>query len=165
MSDVVWKKIKQWERYEVSNHGQVRNMLTRLILKPLVSTGGYEQLYLYGSDGSHIYVSIHRLVAAAFVINRAQKPHVNHIDGNKTNNAAGNLEWCTPTENMRHAKAIGTHRVCGEENARSKLISDDVRNIRSLLERGYTQRECAAEFKVSASTINRIATGKGWPHV
>lgn len=63
---------------------------------------GYKQVTLY-KDGFAKLFMVHRLVAKAFVLNPNRKPHVNHKDGNKGNNAASNLEWCTRQENMRHS--------------------------------------------------------------
>jgi len=52
-------------------------------------------------------IFVHRMVASVFCPNLDNKPYVNHIDGNPSNNAASNLEWCTHAENMRHARETG----------------------------------------------------------
>lgn len=63
---------------------------------------GYEIASLY-FNGKQRHLRVHRLVAQAFIPNPEGKPHVNHIDGNKSNNAVSNLEWATQSENELHA--------------------------------------------------------------
>lgn len=58
-------------------------------------------------DGAMKKVKVHRLVALAWVPNPDDKPELNHIDGDKRNNAASNIEWCTRSENAKHAVQIG----------------------------------------------------------
>lgn len=91
--------------YSVTSNGIVRNDRTGHLLKPVVSNSGYYCVKLW--DGGKTKNSfVHRLVALAFVPNPDQKPEVNHIDGDKTNNAASNLEWVTGVENKRHCREV-----------------------------------------------------------
>lgn len=98
-----WRVIDGFDGYAVSDSGLVMNTRTGKALKPKSAGKGYQQVCLPG--GSYRYV--HRLVAQAFIANEAGLPQVNHLDGNKHNNAAANLEWCSAAQNLKHAYATG----------------------------------------------------------
>ena len=74
-------------------------------LKPVPDGDGYPRVHLC-VNGIKRKWQIHRLVALAFIANNDNKPTVNHIDGNKTNNDVSNLEWMTFEENSRHSTQV-----------------------------------------------------------
>ena len=116
----IWRDVKGYDgKYQVSNLGNVRSvdrtffnacgvMVTRrgTMLKPTQNQGGYMKVTMH-KEGVVNIVVIHRLVAEAFLQNPNNLPQVNHKDGNKRNNDASNLEWCTALHNMHHAKKHG----------------------------------------------------------
>jgi hypothetical protein len=108
----MWADIPGYEGiYQVSRIGQVRRAGTGKLIKPTVFSCGYCYVSLTKDKVATKY-RVHRLVAFCFVSNPNDKPHVNHLDGVKTNNRADNLEWCTPSENIHHR-----HDVLGQTPA------------------------------------------------
>lgn len=99
-----WRPVKGHESYEVSNQGRVRNAVRGNVRRLTPNEKGYLRVQLNGK-----WLRVHRLVAIAFVPNPENKPQVNHIDGDKTNNRADNLEWVTNLENAAHAIIHGLY--------------------------------------------------------
>ena len=92
---------------EVSDLGRVKsNLRDGRILKTQKDNKGYHRLRMTIKRERYAF-KVHRLVAQAFIPNPDNKPQVNHIDGNKDNNAASNLEWVTSMENAQHAIKTG----------------------------------------------------------
>lgn len=118
----IWKDIPNYEGlYEVSNLGRVKSLpryrlgisgckvLVRgKILKFKIDRYGYAVQGL-SFNAKLKTIPIHRLVALAFIgnSNPEKQNQINHKDGNKTNNHVENLEWCTPSYNIREALRIG----------------------------------------------------------
>lgn len=102
---------EQWKlvgikNYEVSNFGRMRNTkygATYILKTSTNNTKGYERIGLMVTDKLQKTFSVHRLVALAFISNPNNKREVNHKDECKTNNHYSNLEWVTPSENVRHS--------------------------------------------------------------
>jgi hypothetical protein len=112
-----WVKIKGFENYEVSGSGHIKNTATGEILKPTLNTWGYPSVTLC-CNGKRKNLSVHRLVAKAFIPNPNNLPEVNHKDENKTNNAVWNLEWTTKKENINH----GTRTQRANEKKHKRVV-------------------------------------------
>lgn len=150
-----WRPVVGYEeQYEVSNRGRLR--VRRSLLKQWPSHQGYMIARL---SRPRAIVSVHRLVAAAFLKNPDGKPGVNHIDSNRANNTTENLEWCTQAENMAHARAMARERESG-------LTDDDVREMRTMFASGqYSWQDLADWFGVSKRCVGKVVKGESYAHV
>lgn len=171
-----WATIEGFNgNYTVSNFGRVKSMSRRVDNH----TGGYvtQERILQGTKrlGYTIVmfgknrkgIPVHRLVAKAFIPNPANKPEVNHIDNQRSNNRVENLEWCTHHENVLHAVRQGRIYVFkykhGEENLMAKLTCHAVVEMRELSRlTGMAYRKIAYIFGVTTMTAYRAISGKGW---
>lgn len=104
-------------------------------------------------------------MAHAFIGPRPDGMHVNHISGVKTENTKTNLEYCTRSQNMKHAFRVGLQSNRGERHSRSKLTDQAVREIRALIASGVRQAEVARMMSIDQSAVSRANSGKRWGHV
>lgn len=148
--------------YTISDTGEVFSVKNGIVLKTQ-PRNGYECVCL-SLNGKRQYPNVHRLVAIAFIDNQDNKEQVNHIDGNKMNNNASNLEWCTHSENMKHCFRVGLQSNVGENHSRSVLNNDDIRKIIELSVK-HSQSEIAKMFSVGQSCISRVVNRVRWSHV
>lgn len=107
-----WMSIPDHSEYEVSDSGRIRRAVAgrktyigKVLADHRVSSG-YRKVSLTKA-GKVLQRYVHRLVMAAFVGPAPDGHEVNHIDGDKANNALANLEYVTRSENMRHAIRVG----------------------------------------------------------
>lgn len=100
-----WADVVGYEgRYLVSDKGRIWSVINKKIMKQF-DNKGYKVISLY--DGKKYKTKkVHRIVAEAFFINPDNKPEVNHLDGDKSNNEILNLEWATNHENQIHKYRI-----------------------------------------------------------
>lgn len=161
------KDVHGWEGlYKVSDSGDVlsvRNGSRKL--KAVEMQSGYYYVHLCNGKNNTRLVRINRLVADAFVPNPKNLPQVNHIDGNKKNNSANNLEWCTQSDNIQHSIKTGLRKCTGEDNPSAKLSKNDVAEIRALYKRGDKNNGTVGlgkRYGVSNVMIGNIVRGKNW---
>ena len=148
------------DNYEISDDGEIRNARTGKTIKQFVGKDGYLRTQIAGKTRL-----VHRLVALTFVPSEVGKDFVNHKDGNKSNNRANNLEWCTRSENMRHAYKYDLKSSVGEKNGRCKLSEDDVVYIRThYLPRDsvYGAKALSKRFGVAYQTICAVVSKQNW---
>lgn len=162
---MIWKDVPTLGgRYEASENGEIRNKSTKVIRKARVNRLGYLQMNFSRNDGTKRTVTklVHKLVAETFIPNPNHYPQINHKDGNKQNNAINNLEWCTSSENTRHAHRTGLASVYrGSEHINAKLTGNQIKEIREQYARGrISQDKIAAAYNVSQTTVGRIVRGE-----
>ena len=176
MASVTQDRLKAVDGYEglysVSRDGQVWSHRKERFLCSGDNGKGYRFVHLFkNKQSSRFYV--HRLVASEFVDGKCEGKIVNHIDGNKSNNVAENLEWVTPSENMKHA---WKHGMClawdkqvaavKEYNKTKRALTDDqVRRIKAMHSDGHSQNSLARQFSVGVGTINTMLKGKSYKEV
>jgi hypothetical protein len=177
MEEEIWRRVPGYKGvYEISNQGGVRSYYTR--------GGGinfekvpYAKRPSYGARNRDYVVvgltkafkvkfwPLHKLLALVFIPNPdpKHKKYVNHIDGDKTNNDLSNLEWCTASENQKHAYRTGLRKKnTGQANGRNKLNAEQVLDVFSREENTY---HLADEFGVSRGLICHIKQGKIWGEI
>jgi len=166
----MWKLIKEYPEYEISNEGRCRRSTDsrrrkkeERLLKPMISRKGYLVYKL--SKNKKVYQRyIHSLVLATFDKPRPKGYQTNHKDGNKANNCISNLEWLTPSDNVRHAFATGLRfSLRGEKHPFAKLKECEVWLIKKILKANIISKAFIAKmFKVDESTIRSISTCSTW---
>lgn len=99
----IWKDIKNWEGlYQVSNLGRIKSVKRGAVKALDMNNAGYLRVQLCDGNRSQKFF-VHRLVAFVFVPGYFENAVVNHIDMDRTNNCADNLEWVTPSQNQKKA--------------------------------------------------------------
>jgi|CXWL01.1.fsa_nt_gi hypothetical protein len=161
-----WKQIKGFEGlYSVSTSGRSRNDVTGKCLVPCGTRCGYFRVNLC-RNGIVTRVPVARLVINEFNGPKPSDGHqINHIDGNKGNNAIENLEWVTASQNVRHSfDVLGKRGPYGARNGNARLTDEDIVRIRSM-NGTMLHREIGLLFGISRSTVGDILSRKAWKHV
>lgn len=161
----IWRNIEGYEgEYLVSSLGRVKSIKKgkTTMLMGSVSYNGYKSVLLCRPQ-KIVGKRISRLVAQAFIPNPYDKPQVNHLDANKFNNKAENLEWCTAAENIRHSQLKGLNPK-GSRIFASKLTEEIVAQAREEW-KDNSLNTLAKKYGVTATAMSDALRGITWAHV
>lgn len=167
-----WKPIPQYEGlYEVSENGDVVSVAqytrhhsvvprkTPRLLKPELTHDGYVRVTL-SKHGVQQHMTVHRLVALAFIPNPNHLPQVNHKDENPQNNNVDNLEWCTGKQNCNygaHCERIKQRLSIKHHLAKPVARLDEEGNV---METFKSIHEAARLLGIRSENISRCCMGK-----
>ena len=164
------RQVPSFPEYGASKCGNIyrlekkRKMATKIAKHP---KHDYVSVYVrICSKGKAYNQKLHRLVAEAWLgpAPSERKNFVNHIDGNTLNNHADNLEWCSLSENQRHAIITGL-KGKGSDLYNASLNEDQVHEICKKLQDGARVKDLAGEYEVSVDIIRKIRAGDTFFHV
>ena len=148
----IWKPIKDFPSYYVSNRGRVYSAKSKKYLSPQVHKQGYLWVNIR-NNGKTFHPMIHSLVAKSFIPNPYGFTTVNHKNGIKSDNNVENLEWNTQRQNNIHAYKNGLNPM--------KISLEEREDIKKLYAtKRYSQYRLAKMFEVTQSEINKIINDK-----
>jgi hypothetical protein len=150
------KKIAGYPDYSATNDGKIisyRNSADGRELSPS-TTNGYEKVCLHDRAGNKKNFQLHRLIAMAFIKRKRGCNIVNHIDGNKMNNAVSNLEWTTRRGNAQHYEK---HIAPKNRVNRQQKKNDDM--IARLAMIKFARNNCGDNIELFLTTVDAQLTG------
>lgn len=153
-------------RYTITKTGVVIGRKWNRPLATSVNDSGYRRVKLTRLDGKRWCPGVHKLLALTFLNPPGPgQETVNHIDGNKLNNALSNLEWATRSENVMHSYRIGLQvPIAGSRHYMAKLNEEKVSSIRRERAKGVLLETLAKRYGVTAALIGMICKRTIWKH-
>ena len=156
----IWKDIKGYDGYQISNLGRVWNIKTQRYLKGSKNHGGHQSVYITANNGKSKREYIHRLVALNFIPNPNNYTQVNHKDENPQNNCVDNLEWCSAKYNNNygnHCKRVSENHAdfrMGKHPQARAVECVELKKIYSCA------KEAGKELNIDNSDIGKACKGK-----
>ena len=146
----MWKEIKDFPNYSVSDKGEIKNNKRNKKLSIAYNQDGYAIVQLWKNNKGYMR-RVHRLVLEAFLpIEDSEKYEVNHKDCNIKNNSLDNLEWCTSKENIEYRLSLNhIHK----KPVQVKYLTGEIEIYSSIT-------ECAKHFNVDNKAIQHYIENK-----
>jgi len=169
MDTTLYPEIKP-DTYMISNKGRVYHILEKRFLSVKIHSKNKNDWYYTVNLGNKKY-AVHRLMMASFEnlgdVELMRKLHIDHKDGDKTNNELYNLRWATPKENTNYAKELNLLNTRkGETHPCATITNEMAHSICKLLESGkYSQSQISEILDIPYDTINNIFLGNSWKWV
>lgn len=170
----LWVKLNLFnikDIYEISDHGNIRNIKTKKILKGHINEKGRIQVMLQTQNTKIKKYYLHRLVALTFLEYRNEKDFetVNHKNGNKLDNSIFNLEFLSIENNNEHARVTGLIHNC-DKCHNASLNNELVHKICQYFENGKSYEEIIKKINLENSkkmneTLKRIKQKISWTHI
>lgn len=167
--EAIWKSHPDYPFLQANQFGEVRTIdrvatdrngkkyhIKGRVLKQRRDRYGYMDVK-FRVNGKEIRLGVHRIVATCFIPNPNNYPEVNHIDNDPTNNAVGNLEWCTHEYNMSYKEKFGVSAKEATKVLRKPVIVVDLNSYKVLW--FESQHEAARQLDVDDSHITKVVKG------
>ena len=155
--------------YLISTFGRVYSIYKKDFKPTMVSYNGYETCVIYVNN-IRKRLFVHRMVAETFLYNDdpANKIFVDHVNGDKLDNFVDNLDWVTPSENVKRGRENGliTNDHCeGEKSKNAKYSEKQVRRAFELMEEGWFSHDISNEVGIPYKYLCEMLSGKVWKSV
>lgn len=155
-------ELSEYPGYLIKESGEI---ISKRMNKPMgqeTVKGGYKRVSIINKNGVRKHVLVHRLIAMAFVPNPNNEEQVNHLDEDKTNNHADNLEWCSRKRNVNY----GTAQQRRSEKRKKKVLNLDTGEVfSSISEAEKTINSGYTHISQACKNSNRTCGGYHWKFI
>lgn len=164
----IWRQILGYEKYQISNMGRIKKYTRTYdkyyLLHPYFNEKNeYYEISLVNNENKTKHLKVHRLVAFTFVDGYSEEKNtVNHVDGNKKNNRADNLEWVSQSDNNKHAYKELNRKINVTYERHGKFKKIIITQTNGEIFEFKTIRAFAKFYGVSESQGHRYLNGESY---
>jgi hypothetical protein len=165
-----YKPVPENSNYIATDDGRVYNYKHCRWCNHMKHKLGYVFIGKFTINGKYKMALLHQVIAHTFIPKPNDKTELNHLDGNKKNNASNNLVWVTHKQNMSHAWETGLMenlRKCNGKKickGNAKLTQEQADEIRKQRANGVKVKDLCEQYNISYTPIYRLLKGETWNH-